>query len=50
MYRKSIRIILFTREKLKWCTWPGNVMKRYGIGEYDILLTGDTKIFADKIE
>ena len=46
-YKKSIWIIPFMGEKLKWYIWSGKIMARCGIKGCKILIRGNVKPLAD---
>ena len=50
MDKKSIQIIHFLGNKLKWRMWSVKVMERLGIEGYGILLIGDAEIPSDNAD
>ena len=47
MDENTIRIIPYTREKEKWCTWLVKFMARSGIKGYHVILIGAKEILSD---
>ena len=50
MDKNGIRIVPYMDGKEKQCLCSGNLMKRYGVNIYNILLKGNVKILEDNVD